>query len=127
MKASNPQVMIQAYRLLAARMDELGMDYPFHLGVTEAGDGEDGRIKSAIGTGALLDDGIGDTVRVSLTEDPVAEVPVCYALIKPYNDRLQHLQPLHGEHRPAIERVPSNGSRSRKRGTPMSIAGGRHA
>jgi (E)-4-hydroxy-3-methylbut-2-enyl-diphosphate synthase len=89
MKASNPQVMIQAYRLLAARMDELGMDYPFHLGVTEAGDGEDGRIKSAIGTGALLDDGIGDTVRVSLTEDPVAEVPVCYALIKPYNERLQ--------------------------------------
>jgi len=91
MKASNPQVMIQAYRLLAARMDELGMDYPFHLGVTEAGDGEDGRIKSAIGTGALLDDGIGDTVRVSLTEDPVAEVPVCYALIKPYNERLQQL------------------------------------
>jgi (E)-4-hydroxy-3-methylbut-2-enyl-diphosphate synthase len=91
MKASNPQVMIQAYRLLAARMDELGMDYPFHLGVTEAGDGEDGRIKSAIGTGALLDDGIGDTVRVSLTEDPVAEVPVCYALIKPYNEPLQHL------------------------------------
>lgn len=91
MKASNPQVMIQAYRLLAARMDELGMDYPFHLGVTEAGDGEDGRIKSAIGTGALLDDGIGDTVRVSLTEDPVAEVPVCYALIKPYNDRLQQI------------------------------------
>ncbi len=88
MKASNPQVMLQAYRLLAARMDELGMDYPFHLGVTEAGDGEDGRIKSAIGTGALLDDGIGDTVRVSLTEDPVAEVPVCYALVKPYNDRL---------------------------------------
>jgi (E)-4-hydroxy-3-methylbut-2-enyl-diphosphate synthase len=93
MKASNPQVMIEAYRLLAARMDELGMDYPFHLGVTEAGDGEDGRIKSAIGTGALLDDGIGDTVRVSLTEDPVAEVPVCYALIKPYNDRLQQLPP----------------------------------
>jgi (E)-4-hydroxy-3-methylbut-2-enyl-diphosphate synthase len=89
MKASNPQVMIQAYRLLAARMDELGMDYPFHLGVTEAGDGEDGRIKSAIGTGTLLDDGLGDTVRVSLTEDPVAEVPVCYALIKPYNDRLR--------------------------------------
>jgi len=110
MKASNPQVMIQAYRLLAGRMDELGMDYPFHLGVTEAGDGEDGRIKSAIGTGALLDDGIGDTVRVSLTEDPVAEVPVCYALIKPYNDRLQHLPA------PQSERIdlrssecPSNG------------------
>jgi (E)-4-hydroxy-3-methylbut-2-enyl-diphosphate synthase len=97
MKASNPQVMIQAYRLLAARMAELGMDYPFHLGVTEAGDGEDGRIKSAIGTGALLDDGIGDTVRVSLTEDPVAEVPVCYALIKPYNDRLQQLGASHPE------------------------------
>jgi (E)-4-hydroxy-3-methylbut-2-enyl-diphosphate synthase len=93
MKASNPQVMIQAYRLLAARMDELGMDYPFHLGVTEAGDGEDGRIKSAIGTGALLDDGIGDTVRVSLTEDPVAEVPVCYALVKPYNARLARPEP----------------------------------
>jgi (E)-4-hydroxy-3-methylbut-2-enyl-diphosphate synthase len=110
MKASNPQVMIQAYRLLAARMDELGMDYPFHLGVTEAGDGEDGRIKSAIGTGALLDDGIGDTVRVSLTEDPVAEVPVCYALIKPYNERLQQLSA------PQPERIdlrlsgcPSNG------------------
>jgi (E)-4-hydroxy-3-methylbut-2-enyl-diphosphate synthase len=114
MKASNPQVMIQAYRLLAARMDELGMDYPFHLGVTEAGDGEDGRIKSAIGTGTLLDDGIGDTVRVSLTEDPVAEVPVCYALIKPYNDRLQQLsapQPERIELRlsdrsPAIPEVP---------------------
>jgi len=104
MKASNPQVMIQAYRLLAARMDELGMDYPFHLGVTEAGDGEDGRIKSAIGTGALLDDGIGDTVRVSLTEDPVAEVPVCYALIKPYNDRLQQLQ------NPQPERIDLRGS-----------------
>jgi (E)-4-hydroxy-3-methylbut-2-enyl-diphosphate synthase len=98
MKASNPQVMIQAYRLLAARMDELGMDYPFHLGVTEAGDGEDGRIKSAIGTGTLLDDGIGDTVRVSLTEDPVAEVPVCYALIKPYNDRLQQFPQPQSEH-----------------------------
>jgi len=103
MKASNPQVMIQAYRLLAARMDELGMDYPFHLGVTEAGDGEDGRIKSSIGTGALLDDGIGDTVRVSLTEDPVAEVPVCYALIKPYNERLQQLQP------PQLERIHLQG------------------
>ncbi|HLC26318.1 MAG TPA: (E)-4-hydroxy-3-methylbut-2-enyl-diphosphate synthase, partial [bacterium] len=73
MKASNPQVMIQAYRLLAARMNELGMDYPFHLGVTEAGDGPEGRIKSAIGIGSLLADGIGDTIRVSLTEDPVAE------------------------------------------------------
>jgi (E)-4-hydroxy-3-methylbut-2-enyl-diphosphate synthase len=85
MKASNPQVAIQAYRLLAARMDELGMDYPFHLGVTEAGDGEDGRIKSAVGIGSLLEDGIGDTIRVSLTEDPVAEVPVAYQLVEKYN------------------------------------------
>ncbi|HEY2341629.1 MAG TPA: (E)-4-hydroxy-3-methylbut-2-enyl-diphosphate synthase, partial [Chthoniobacteraceae bacterium] len=71
MKASNPKVMIEAYRLLVARLDELGSDwnYPIHLGVTEAGDGEDGRIKSAIGIGSLLNDGIGDTVRVSLTED----------------------------------------------------------
>jgi (E)-4-hydroxy-3-methylbut-2-enyl-diphosphate synthase len=80
MKASNPKVMIAAYRLLAARMAELGMDYPFHLGVTEAGNGEDGRIKSAIGIGSLLEDGIGDTIRVSLTEEPEEEVPVAYAL-----------------------------------------------
>ncbi len=85
MKASNPKVMIQAYRLLAARMSELGMDYPFHLGVTEAGDGEDGRIKSAVGIGSLLEDGIGDTIRVSLTEDSVHEIPVCQELAKPYN------------------------------------------
>jgi len=85
MKASNPKVMIQAYRLLAARMNELSMDYPFHLGVTEAGDGEDGRIKSAVGIGALLEDGIGDTIRVSLTEDSVHEIPVCQELVKPYN------------------------------------------
>lgn len=85
MKSSNPQVAIQAYRLLAARMDELEMDYPFHLGVTEAGDGEEGRIKSAVGIGALLEDGIGDTIRVSLTEDSVAEVPVAFKLIEKYN------------------------------------------
>ena len=70
MKASNPQVMVQAYRLLIVKMEEEGMNYPLHLGVTEAGDGEDGRIKSAVGIGALLEDGIGDTIRVSLTEDP---------------------------------------------------------
>jgi len=86
MKSSNPQVMIQAYRLLAARMNELGMTYPFHLGVTEAGDGEDGRIKSAVGIGSLLEDGIGDTIRVSLTEDSVYEVPVAFALVKKFND-----------------------------------------
>ena len=76
MKASNPKVMVAAYRLAAARMRELGMDYPLHLGVTEAGGGEDGRVKSAIGIGSLLYDGLGDTIRVSLTEDPVHEVPV---------------------------------------------------
>ncbi len=85
MKSSNPMVMIQAYRLLAERMAAEGMDYPFHLGVTEAGDGEDGRIKSAIGIGSLLEDGIGDTIRVSLTEDPVAEVPVAFALARKYS------------------------------------------
>jgi (E)-4-hydroxy-3-methylbut-2-enyl-diphosphate synthase len=82
MKASNPKVMIQAYRLLVARMDKEGMDYPLHLGVTEAGDGEDGRIKSAIGIGSLLADGLGDTLRVSLTEDSVYEIPVAQALAK---------------------------------------------
>jgi (E)-4-hydroxy-3-methylbut-2-enyl-diphosphate synthase len=80
MKASNPKVMIAAYRLLAARLNELGMDYPFHLGVTEAGNGEDGRIKSAIGIGSLLADGIGDTIRVSLTEEPEEEIPVAFAI-----------------------------------------------
>ena len=87
MKASNPLVMIQAYRLLAARMDEEGMDYPFHLGVTEAGDGVDGRVKSAIGIGALLEDGIGDTIRVSLTEDAVHELPAAHAIAAPYIGR----------------------------------------
>lgn len=76
MKASNPKVMIEAYRLAAARMAEEGMNYPLHLGVTEAGDGEDARVKSAIGIGTLLNDGLGDTIRVSLTEDPIYEVPV---------------------------------------------------
>ncbi len=86
MKASNPKVMIAAYRLLAARMEELGMTYPFHLGVTEAGNGEDGRIKSAIGIGSLLEDGIGDTIRVSLTEDAENEIPVAYALAGRYDE-----------------------------------------
>lgn len=85
MKASNPQVMIQAYRLLAERMYQLGMTYPFHLGVTEAGDGEDGRIKSALGIGTLLEDGIGDTIRVSLTEDAWYEIPVAKIIAEPYN------------------------------------------
>ncbi len=85
MKSSNPQVMVQAYRLLIKHMmDEFGECYPLHLGVTEAGDGEDGRIKSAIGIGSLLEDGIGDTIRVSLTEDPEFEIPVCKDLVKRY-------------------------------------------
>jgi (E)-4-hydroxy-3-methylbut-2-enyl-diphosphate synthase len=81
MKASNPKVMIEAYRLASARMSELKMDYPLHLGVTEAGEGEDARIKSAIGIGSLLADGLGDTIRVSLTEDPWYEIPVCRELV----------------------------------------------
>ncbi len=84
MKASNTQVMVQAYRLLVHRMMELGWDYPLHLGVTEAGDGEDGRVKSAVGIGALLEDGLGDTIRVSLTEDPEAEMPVAKELAARY-------------------------------------------
>src|SRR5256886_17190857 len=84
MKASNPKIMIAAYRLLVARLSELGPDwnYPLHLGVTEAGEGEDARIKSAIGIGSLLADGIGDTIRVSLTEDSPYEIPVARALIE---------------------------------------------
>jgi (E)-4-hydroxy-3-methylbut-2-enyl-diphosphate synthase len=83
MKSSNPKVMIQCYRLLVAKLDRLGPDwnYPIHLGVTEAGEGEDGRIKSAIGIGSLLRDGLGDTIRVSLTEDSPHEIPVCQDLI----------------------------------------------
>lgn len=85
MKASNPQVMVQAYRLLTSTMyNEFGECYPLHLGVTEAGDGEDGRVKSAVGMGTLLEDGIGDTVRVSLTEEPELEIPVCRDLVKRY-------------------------------------------
>jgi (E)-4-hydroxy-3-methylbut-2-enyl-diphosphate synthase len=82
MKSSNVKVMVQANRLLVKRMLELGMDYPIHLGVTEAGDGEDGRIKSAAGIGPLLADGIGDTIRVSLTEDPEFEIPVARSIVE---------------------------------------------
>ena len=89
MKSSNPKVMIAAYRLLVTRLDQEGDDwnYPIHLGVTEAGDGEDGRIKSAIGIGSLLSDGIGDTIRVSLTEDSHHEIPVAWALAAPFASR----------------------------------------
>jgi len=88
MKSSNPQIMVHAYRLLVKTMfDEFGECYPLHLGVTEAGDGEDGRIKSAVGIGTLLEDGLGDTIRVSLTEDPELEIPVCKDLVKRYVSR----------------------------------------
>lgn len=90
MKASNTLVMVQAYRLLVAEMNKEGMDYPLHLGVTEAGDGEDGRIKSAVGIGTLLEDGLGDTVRVSLTEEPEVEIPVAKKLVDRYLDRPNH-------------------------------------
>ena len=104
MKSSNPLVMVQAYRLLVETMtNEFGICYPLHLGVTEAGDGEDGRIKSAIGIGTLLEDGIGDTIRVSLTEYPEFEIPVCRDLVKRYNDRSASQSTL-----PEISKLPYN-------------------
>src|ERR1044072_5220910 len=90
MKASNTQIMVQAYRLLVAKMIASGRNYPLHLGVTEAGDGEDGRIKSAVGIGTLLEDGLGDTIRVSLTEEPEFEIPVARALADRYSARRIH-------------------------------------
>ncbi len=122
MKASNTQVMVQAYRLLIQQMDaEFGECYPLHLGVTEAGDGEDGRVKSAVGIGTLLEDGIGDTIRVSLTEDPELEIPVCRDLVKRYLDTGYRLQdtgykiPVTSNQQlvtsnlvPGIEKVPYN-------------------
>lgn len=102
MKSSNPQVMVQAYRLLVQQMDsEFGELYPLHLGVTEAGDGEDGRVKSAAGIGTLLEDGIGDTVRVSLTEDPEFEIPVCRDIVKRYAQRVNATEGV-----PAIDKIP---------------------
>ena len=100
MKSSNPLVMVQAYRLLVNRMDAEGMNYPLHLGVTEAGEGEDGRIKSALGIGTLLEDGLGDTIRVSLTEEPEYEIPVAKTLVDRYSKRIGH------ENIPAIDVNP---------------------
>lgn len=97
MKSSNPKVMIQAYRLVVSLMKKEGMNYPLHLGVTEAGDGEDARIKSAIGIGSLLFDGLGDTIRVSLTEDPIAEIPVARDLAS-----RAHLWWEHGDKEPIL-------------------------
>lgn len=116
MKASNPQVMVQAYRLLINTMEEEGMNYPLHLGVTEAGGGEDGRIKSAVGIGALLEDGLGDTIRVSLTEDPEYEAPVAIMLAERYKDRLSHI------HIPDIDSPPFNPFQYNKRKS-IEIAG----
>ena len=102
MKASNPQVMVQAYRLLIQKMEEEGMNYPLHLGVTEAGGGEDGRIKSSVGIGTLLEDGLGDTVRVSLTEDPEYEAPVAISLVNRYKGREDH-QPIESIDEPPFD------------------------
>ena len=101
MKASNTQVMVQAYRLLVKTMVDEGMNYPLHLGVTEAGEAEDGRIKSAVGIGTLLEDGLGDTIRVSLTEEPEAEIPIANVLADRYEQKNDGSRPL-----PAISTIP---------------------
>jgi len=111
MKASNTQVMVEAYRLLVNKMITSGRNYPIHLGVTEAGDGEDGRIKSALGIGALLEDGIGDTIRVSLTEEPEKEIPVAIALVKRYENREKH------DEIPSLHSIPKNPFEYAKRKT----------
>jgi (E)-4-hydroxy-3-methylbut-2-enyl-diphosphate synthase len=123
MKASNPQVMVQAYRLLVQKMNEEGFKpYPLHLGVTEAGDGEDGRIKSSVGIGTLLEDGLGDTVRVSLTEEPEAEAPVARIMVDRYIDRINH-KPIK-----AINESPVNPYSYNRRVTRevSNIGGGHH-
>jgi (E)-4-hydroxy-3-methylbut-2-enyl-diphosphate synthase len=121
MKASNTQVMVQAYRLLVNKMMSLGWDYPLHLGVTEAGDGEDGRVKSAVGIGALLEDGLGDTVRVSLTEEPEAEIPVAKALVDRYTARRGHA-PI-----PEVHHVPIDPfSHARRHAREVLNIGARH-
>src|SRR5579872_1982011 len=123
MKSSNPQVMVQAYRLLIRKMDEeFGVCYPLHLGVTEAGDGEDGRIKSAIGIGTLLEDGIGDTIRVSLTEDPEFEIPVCKDLVKRYEGRTA-AEP---SAIPAVDKPPYSPFEYRRRPTKSVVNMGDH-
>ena len=123
MKASNPQVMVQAYRLLIQQMDaEFGESYPLHLGVTEAGDGEDGRVKSAAGIGTLLEDGIGDTIRVSLTEDPEFEIPVCRDLVKRYVNRKSSVVSI-----PAVEKIPYSPFTYQRRETFVVVnIGGKH-
>ncbi|MEP7163893.1 MAG: (E)-4-hydroxy-3-methylbut-2-enyl-diphosphate synthase [Ferruginibacter sp.] len=124
MKSSNPLVMVQAYRLLINHMmTEFGECYPLHLGVTEAGDGEDGRIKSAIGIGTLLEDGIGDTIRVSLTEDPEFEIPVCKDLVKRYEKR----SPVSNNQLPVIDKLPYDPFEYKRRETfEVSNVGHKH-
>jgi (E)-4-hydroxy-3-methylbut-2-enyl-diphosphate synthase len=124
MKSSNPQVMVQAYRLLVKTMfDEFGECYPLHLGVTEAGDGEDGRIKSAVGIGTLLEDGLGDTIRVSLTEDPEFEIPVCKDLVKRYSPPT----PARGALIPESIKLPYSPFEYKRRETfPVDNIGGKH-
>jgi (E)-4-hydroxy-3-methylbut-2-enyl-diphosphate synthase len=121
MKASNPKVMIEAYRLLVARLAAEGPDwnYPLHLGVTEAGDGEDGRIKSAIGIGSLLADGIGDTIRVSLTEDSVHEIPVARALVEAFAGAPVHPGAGAAPFRPSYDPF----SYERRRSSAMTVGG----
>jgi len=113
MKSSNPKVMIECYRLLVARLEKEGADwnYPIHLGVTEAGEGEDGRIKSAIGIGSLLCDGLGDTIRVSLTEDSPREIEVCRDLLEQI-PKLANLQPSAFSLQPSFDPVPLRAPRN---------------
>ncbi len=117
MKASNTQVMVQAYRLLVQKMIETDRNYPLHLGVTEAGDGEDGRIKSAVGIGTLLEDGLGDTIRVSLTEEPEFEIPVARALVSKYANRYTHIpiEEIKSQHRKLL--LPYNPYEYKRRET----------
>jgi (E)-4-hydroxy-3-methylbut-2-enyl-diphosphate synthase len=123
MKSSNPLVMVEAYRLLVKTMqDEFNLIYPLHIGVTEAGDGEDGRIKSAIGIGTLLEDGIGDTIRVSLTEDPEFEIPVCQDIVARYAVKKT------GTAIPPVEKIPySPFEYKRRKTTAVYNIGGAHA
>jgi (E)-4-hydroxy-3-methylbut-2-enyl-diphosphate synthase len=129
MKASNTQVMVQAYRLLVETMVKEGMNYPLHLGVTEAGDGEDGRIKSAVGIGTLLEDGLGDTIRVSLTEDPEFEAPVAKAMALRYERRTAEQQMIEPVQRESISigTLPYNPYEyNRRPTTPVQHIGGHH-
>jgi len=123
MKASNTQVMVQAYRLLVSTMKNENMAYPLHLGVTEAGDGEDGRVKSSVGIGSLLEDGLGDTIRVSLTEEPEAEIPVCKNLLKRYLFPISKIQ----NKIPSLKKLPYSPYEYERRETfAVNNIGGKH-